>query len=77
MKKITEKKITRGISKDFAEEFKKSELYKLYKEHKDELFIGVRNNSLNLYYNCDSIAKINYTNGSIFCVIDNNELFSI
>jgi hypothetical protein len=43
------KKITRGISKDFAEAFKKSELYKLYGEHKDELFIGVRNNYLNLY----------------------------
>jgi hypothetical protein len=54
------KKITRGISKDFAEAFKQSELYKLYKEHKDELFIGVRNNYLNLYYNCDSIAKIIY-----------------
>ena len=70
MKKTTVKKITRGISKDFAEAFKQSELYKLYGEHKDELFIGVRNNYLNLYYNCDSIAKIKYTNGSICCEID-------
>ena len=60
----------RGISKDFAEAFKKCELYTLYEKHKDELYIGVRNNYLNLYYNCDSIAKINYTNGSISCVID-------
>lgn len=65
-----EKKITRGISKEFAEEFKKSDLYKLYEAHKDELFIGVRNNYLNLYYNCDSIAKITYSRNSIRCEID-------
>ena len=64
------KKITRGISKDFAKAFKLSELYELYGKHKDELFIGVRNNYINLYYNCDSIAKIKYTNGSISCEID-------
>lgn len=63
-------KITRGISKDFAEAFKKSELYELYGKNKDELFIGVRNNYLNLYFNCDSIAKIKYTKGSICCEID-------
>ena len=57
---MQEKKITRGICEDFAKAFKQSELYKLYCEHKDELFIGVRNNCLNLYYNCDSIAKIKY-----------------
>jgi hypothetical protein len=69
---ITEKKLTRGITKDFAEAFKHSELYKLYGEHKDELFIGVRNNYLNLYYNCDSIAKIEYKKRErkIVCEID-------
>ena len=71
----TKKKITRGISKDFAEAFKQSELYKLYGEHKDELFIGVRNNYLNLYYNCDSIAKITFINGSICCEIDKYYLY--
>lgn len=71
MTKTTRKKI-RGISKDFAGAFKQSELYKLYREHKDELFIGVRNNYLNLYYNCDSIAKIEYNKRDkrIDCVID-------
>ena len=66
------KKITRGITKEFAEAFKQCELYKLYEEHKDELFIGVRNNYLNLYYNCDSIAKIEYKKREqkINCVID-------
>lgn len=66
------KKITRGISKDFAEAFKQSELYELYGEHKDELFIGVRNNYLNLYYNCDSIAMIEYKkrDKKIVCKID-------
>lgn len=70
MKTTTKKKITRGISKDFAKAFKQSELYELYGKHKDELFIGVRNNYMNLYYNCDSIAKITYTNGSVRCEID-------
>ena len=69
-KNSTEKKIMRGISKNFADAFKECELYRLYEKYKDELFIGVRNNYLNLYYNCDSIAKIKYTNGSICCEID-------
>jgi len=66
------KKLTRGITKEFAEAFKKSELYKLWGEHKDELFIGVRNDYLNLYYNCDSIAKIKYKklDKKIDCEID-------
>lgn len=71
-KTTTEKKITRGITKDFTEAFKQSELYKLYGEHKDELIIGVRNNYLNLYYNCDNIAKIEYKKRvkKIVCEID-------
>jgi len=61
----------RGIDIEFAEVFKKCKLYDLYKEHKDELFIGIRDNYLNLYYNCDSIAKIKHKeNKSISCEID-------
>ena len=67
---MTAKKITRGISKEFAEKFKKYELYKLCKRHRDEIFIGVRNNYLNLYYNCDSIAKVENKQGKITCEID-------
>ena len=63
-------KITRGISKDFADEFLKSDLYKFYLKNNYELIIGVRNNYLNLYYNCDSIAKIKLTKGDIVCEID-------
>jgi hypothetical protein len=71
-KALTEKKIIRGISKDFAEAFKKCELYKLYEKHTEELFIGVRNDYLNLYYNCDSIARIEYKKRfkKIICEID-------
>lgn len=65
-----EKKITRGISEEFADEFKNCDLYSLYEQHKDELFIGVRNNYLNLYYNCDSIAKITRSRGKISCEIN-------
>jgi len=64
------KNITRGITEEFAKAFKKSELYELYEKHKDELIIGVRNNYLNLYYNCDSIAKIKYTHQKLTCEID-------
>jgi len=64
------KKLTRGISKAFADAFKKSDLFKLYQENKQELIIGVRNEYLNLYYNCDSIAKITYKKGLICCEID-------
>ena len=67
---MTVKKITRGINKDFADAFKQCELDKLLADHKDELFIGVRNNYLNLYYNCDSIAKVEYKQGKIICEID-------
>ncbi|MGM0408599.1 MAG: hypothetical protein ACQERU_11485 [Bacteroidota bacterium] len=67
---MTTKKITRGISREFTENFKKCELYELSQKHRDEIFIGVRNNYLNLYYNCDSIAKVEYKKGEITCKID-------
>jgi len=69
-KKPSVKKLTRGISNEFAKAFRDSQLYELYEKHKHELLIGVRNNYLNLYYNCDSISKITYTNDSISCEID-------
>jgi hypothetical protein len=69
---------TRGINEKFATSFKKCELYKLYQEHKEELFIGVRNNYLNLYYNCDSIAKVKYNkNENITCEINKYYLNNI
>lgn len=64
------KKITRGICKNFAEAFTKSDLFKFYLKNKQELIIGIRNNYLNLYYNCDSIAKIKYIKDNIVCEID-------
>ena len=69
---MSEKEKLRGIDDEFAEAFKKTELYKLYEAHKDELIIGICNNYINLYYNCDSIAKIIYNKKekSIFCVIN-------
>ena len=65
-------KITRGITEDFAEAFKNCELNELYKSNKDELIIGVRNNYLNIYYNCDSISKVTYNSKTeeIVCEID-------
>lgn len=51
----------RGVfqNDNFLKDFKESDFYnKLYSEHNDELLIGVRYDSLNIYYQCDSIAKI-------------------
>lgn len=64
---MTTKKLTRGISEEFAEAFKSSDLYDLYQMHQDEIFIGVRNQYLNLYYNCDSIAKVKLSGKVITC----------
>lgn len=64
------KKITRGISKEFAEEFKKCELHKLCKENGNDTLIAVRNNYINVYYNCDSISKVKFKSGTICCEID-------
>jgi len=61
------KKLTRGINEEFAEAFKQSELFSLYEKHKDEIFIGVRNNYINLYCNCDSVAKVEYKQEKIVC----------
>lgn len=66
---MTQEKIMRGISEQFAETFKQSCLYNFYFEHKDELILGVRNGYINLYYNCDSIAKIRCGHGKVSCVI--------
>jgi hypothetical protein len=69
-KKVASKKLTRGIDDKFADVFKASDLFTLYEKYKNELFIGVRKNYLNLYYNCDSIAKVVYKQGEISCAID-------
>ena len=55
-----------SINETFAATFKKSRFYKdIYAKHKDEIIIGVRDGFINLYYNCDSIAKIDTHNPSI------------
>lgn len=71
-KNSTKMTIMRGISEDFAEAFRNCELHSLYEKNKDELLIGIRNNYLNLYFNCDSIAKIEYRKKleKIECEID-------
>ena len=59
-----------SIDKTFADSFKDSKFYKdIYAKHKDEVIIGVRDGFINLYYNCDSIAKIE-VNTPNMCKID-------
>lgn len=71
---MTTNKLTKGIDEEFAKDFKKSELYTLYKKHSNEIFIGVCNNYLHLYYNCNSIAKVEYKKEKINCVTARNLL---
>lgn len=48
-----------AIDKAFCEAFKRTMFYtEIYQKHKDEIIIGIRDGYINLYYNCDSIAKI-------------------
>lgn len=49
----------RGIAPDFTNHFKKSKLYTyFYQKYKHEIIVGIRDGYINLYYNCDCIAKI-------------------
>ena len=59
-KLITGKKITRGISEAFADALAASELHKLYEANNHELFWGIRNGYVNLYYNAASVCKVTY-----------------
>ncbi len=54
------------ISTEFCKRFKDSKFFKdLYSKHLNELIIGVRDGYINLYYNCDSIAKISATSETL------------
>jgi len=55
-----------SIDENFADSFKQSKFYKdIYSKHNDEVIIGIRDGFINLYYNCDSIAKIEVSNPAI------------
>ena len=55
-----------SIDENFADSFKQSKFYKdIYSKHNDEVIIGIRDGFINLYYNCDSIAKIEVGNPAI------------
>ena len=58
--KNVNKKITRGISDNFVDAFVSSKLYSLYNSNQKDLFIGIRNEYINLYYNAASVCKVTY-----------------
>lgn len=63
-KQKTNKNCLRGnnFNNIFFENFKKSIFYtEVYLKHQDVITIGVRNGYINLYHNCNSIAKIRNT----------------
>lgn len=48
-----------SIDETFCKAFKITKFYtEIYQKHKNEIIIGIRDSYINLYYNCDSIAKI-------------------
>ena len=57
---VAGKKITRGISEEFAKALAASKLHKLYDANNHELFWGIRNGYVNLYYNAASVCKVKY-----------------
>ena len=50
-------KNVRSLSDKFISEWNNSEIKDFYEAHKDELFIGIRDNYINLYYNNTSFEK--------------------
>lgn len=59
-----------NITPAFIERFKSSDFYnKIYLKHKNEIIIGIRDGYINLYYNCDSIAKITCNSQSLMVEI--------
>lgn len=59
----------RGVGKPLIEKFINSEIGKFYFKHKHELFLGVRNDYINLYYKSASIAKISVVSKELNCII--------
>jgi hypothetical protein len=54
-------KITRGISNQcFVKAFIESELFELYQANREDLFLGVRNEYINIYYNAAAVCKVEY-----------------
>ncbi|MCQ2336884.1 MAG: hypothetical protein MJ010_06875 [Paludibacteraceae bacterium] len=48
-----------GLEETFASNFKKSDFYKIvYKQNINDVIVGIRDGYINLYHNCNSIAKI-------------------
>lgn len=67
MKYISKK--TRGISDEFAMKIHQNHsLQSIYHKGNNDVIWAIRNNYVNLYYNCDSIAKIS---SSLKCEINN------
>lgn len=51
-------KLMRGLDKEYLKRFADSKWFKFYQKHEEELFLGIRNNYVNIYYKGMNIAKI-------------------
>ena len=52
-----EKDLGRGLRTEKLKKFKQSNWYQFFKNHTNELFLGIRNNYINIYYKGMSICK--------------------
>ena len=57
---ITQKKITRGLSPAFIRAFVTNDLFTMYEANRDDLFLGIRNEYINIYYNGANVCKVKY-----------------
>ena len=48
----------RGLKKSFFDKWENSDLKKFYINHKEDLFLGIRLNYINLYYKGNSICRV-------------------
>lgn len=65
------KNSVREITSTFASAVKEHPVFQeFYLKHRDKVIVGIRDNYVNLYYNCDSIAKFVDTTGTLRAKID-------
>jgi hypothetical protein len=65
----------REISEQFAHKLRNGTLFELYQKHRDELFLGVRDDCINLYYNGLSVCEASLNDkGDFSCKISSKYL---
>lgn len=64
----------RGLQESFFKKWNGSDVQKFYEAHKEELFLGIRLNYINLYYRSASICRVESARRGLRCKIANKYL---